>query len=42
MPKEDSTRGCLELASHLSSSLPKEGGIYGSYNVYGLRCRKIL
>ena len=27
---------------HLSCSLPKEGGTYRSYNVYGLRRRKIL
>ena len=40
-PEEDSTRA-FRASSHLSRSLPKEGGTYRSYNVYKLRCRKLL
>ena len=32
----------MKASSHLSSSLPKEGGNYGSYNMYGLRSEKVL
>ena len=32
----------FKASSHLSSSLPKEGGTYKSYNVNRLKCRKLL
>ena len=41
-PEEDSSLGRLELALILSSSLPKEGDTYRSYNVYRFRSRKLL
>ena len=32
----------FRASSYLSSSLPKEGNTYGSYNVYGLRSKKLI
>ena len=37
---EDSSLGCLE--SHMSNPLPKKGGTYGNYYVYGRRSEKVI